>query len=161
MLTRKNDAPLDFDLARALEQSRDNPVFYVQYAHARAFSVLRHAATLFPSADLSSHALALASLSLLTDPAELALIKRMAGWPRLIETAAIAHEPHRVAFYLYDVAASFHGLWNKGKDDTSLRFLLPDDAPRSMARLALVRGVALLLASGLAVFGVEPMEEMR
>jgi len=161
MLTRKNDAPLDFDLAKALEQSRDNPVFYVQYAHARAFSVLRLAAEMFAGADLSAEALSRAPLAGLTDPAELALIKLMAAWPRLIETAAEAHEPHRVAFYLGEVAAGFHGLWNKGKDDASLRFLLPEDRGRSMARLALVRGVTLVIASGLAVFGVPPMEEMR
>jgi arginyl-tRNA synthetase len=161
MLTRKNDAPLDFDLALALEQSRENPVFYVHYAHARAYSVLRHAAELYPDADLSGPALAGLTLARLTDPAELALIKLMAGWPRLVETAAEAHEPHRIAFYLNEVAAGFHGLWNKGKDDATLRFLLPDDPELTMARLALVRGVALLVASGLAVFGVPPMEEMR
>jgi arginyl-tRNA synthetase len=161
MLTRKNDAPLDFDLAKSLEQSRDNPVFYVQYAHARAHSVLRHGAEMFPGKDLSGEALASAPLARLTDPAELALIKLMAGWPRLIETAAEAHEPHRVAFFLGEVAAGFHGLWNKGKDDATLRFLLPEDPDLSLARLALVRAVSLLIASGLKVFGVEPMEEMR
>jgi arginyl-tRNA synthetase len=161
MLTRKNDAPLDFDLAKSLEQSRDNPVFYVQYAHARAHSVLRHGAEMFAGKDLSGPALADAPLARLTDPAELALIKLMAGWPRLIETAAEAHEPHRVAFFLGEVAAGFHGLWNKGKDDVTLRFLLPEDADLSLARLALVRAVSLLIASGLKVFGVEPMEEMR
>ena len=161
MLTRKNDAPLDFDLAKALEQSRDNPVFYVQYAHARAHSVLRHGAEMFPGKNLSGETLAGAPLARLTDPAELALIKLMAGWPRLIETAAEAHEPHRVAFFLNEVAAGFHGLWNKGKDDATLRFLLPDDADLSLARLALVRAVSLLIGSGLKVFGVEPMEEMR
>jgi arginyl-tRNA synthetase len=161
MLTRKNDAPLDFDLAKALEQSRDNPVFYVQYAHARAHSVLRHGAEMFPSHDLSGAGLATSPLGRLTDPAELALIKLMAGWPRLVETAAEAHEPHRVAFFLNEVAAGFHGLWNKGKDDATLRFLLPEDEDVSLARLALVRAVALLIASGLKVFGVEPMEEMR
>lgn len=161
MLIRKNDAPLDFDLALALEQSRDNPVFYVQYAHARAFSVLRHAAELSPDWDLSSSRLTKAPLARLTDPAELALIKLMAAWPRLIETAAEAHEPHRVAFYLNDVAAGFHGLWNKGKDDTTLRFLLPEDPDLTLARLALVRAVTLLIASGLALFGVRPVEEMR
>jgi arginyl-tRNA synthetase len=161
MLTRKNDAPLDFDLAKALEQSRDNPVFYVQYAHARACSVLRHAGEMFPSAELSGAALAEIDLSRLTDPTELALIKLMAGWPRLVETAAEAHEPHRIAFYLNDVAAGFHGLWNKGKDDTTLRFLLPDDQDLTMARLALLRGVVQMIASGLAIFGVPPLEEMR
>jgi arginyl-tRNA synthetase len=161
MLTRKNDAQLDFDLVKVLEQSRDNPVFYVQYAHARAHSVIRHGVEMFPGADLSAEALARVPLSRLSDPAELAVIRLMGGWPRLIESAAEAHEPHRIAFYLYDVAAAFHGLWNKGKDDATLRFLLPEDRDLSFARLALVRGVALLIASGLAVFGVEPVEEMR
>ncbi len=161
MLTRKNDAQLDFDLVKVLEQSRDNPVFYVQYAHARAHSVLRHAAEMFPNADLSGETLADVRLDRLTDPAELALIKLMAGWPRLVESAAEAHEPHRVAFYLYDLAAAFHGLWNKGKDDATLRFLMAEDAELSFARMAMVRAVALAIASGLAVFGVEPVEEMR
>jgi arginyl-tRNA synthetase len=161
MLTRKNDAQLDFDLVKVLEQSRDNPVFYVQYAHARAHSVLRHGAEMFPDQDLAAAVLATADLSRLDDPAEMALIRLMGGWPRLIESAAEAHEPHRLAFYLYDVAAAFHGLWNKGKDDATLRFLLAEDRDLSLARLALVRAVALLIASGLAVFGVEPVEEMR
>ncbi len=161
MLTRKNDAQLDFDLVKVLEQSRDNPVFYVQYAHARAHSVLRHAAEMFAGADLSAAALAGTPLGRLTDPSELALIRIMAGWPRLVESAAEAHEPHRVAFYLYDLAAAFHGLWNRGKDDTTLRFLVAEDRQLSFARLAMVRAVALVVASGLAVFGVEPVEEMR
>ena len=161
MLTRKNDAQLDFDLVKVLEQSRDNPVFYVQYAHARAHSVLRHGAELFPTDDLTGPGLAQRALERLTDPAEIALIRLMAGWPRLVESAAEAHEPHRVAFYLYDLAAAFHGLWNKGKDDVSLRFLIANDEELSFARLALVRAVALAVASGLAVFGVEPMEELR
>lgn len=161
MLTRKNDAHLDFDLEKVLEQSRDNPVFYVQYAHARAHSVLRHAAEMFAGVDLSPAALAEVGLGRLTDPAELALIRMMAGWPRLVESAAEAHEPHRVAFYLYDLAAAFHGLWNKGKDDTSLRFLVAEDRELSLARLAMVQAMALVVASGLDVFGVEPVEEMR
>jgi len=161
MLTRKNDAPLDFDLSKALEQSNENPVHYVQYAHARCHSVLRNGAEMFPGKDLSAEALVGAPLARLTDPAELALIKLMAGWPRLVESAAEAHEPHRVAFFLNEVAAAFHGLWNKGKGDVTLRFLLAEDADLSLARLALVRAVALLIASGLKVFGVEPMEEMR
>ena len=161
MLTRKNDAQLDFDLARVTEQSRDNPVFYVQYAHARVCSVMRHAAALFPDEDLSDGALAGAPLERLTDADELALIRTMAGWPRLVESAAEAHEPHRVAFYLYDLAAQFHALWNKGKDDASLRFLTLGDGPLTMARLALIRGVALVIASGLGIFGVTPVEEMR
>ncbi|MBF0374036.1 MAG: arginine--tRNA ligase [Alphaproteobacteria bacterium] len=161
MLTRKNDAHLDFDLVKVTEQSRDNPVFYVQYAHARVRSVLRHAATMFPDADLSPQSLAKVDLGRLTDEAEIALIRMLAGWPRLVESAAEAHEPHRIAFYLYDLAAEFHGLWNKGKDDTRLRFLAAEDAALSLARLAMLTGVAVVVASGLRVFGVEPVEEMR
>jgi len=161
MLTRKNDAQLDFDLEKVLEQSRDNPVFYVQYAHARISSVLRHAASLWPDVDRGGGALVSAPLHRLTDPAELALIKLLAGWPRLVETAADAHEPHRVAFYLYELAAAFHGLWNKGKDEARLRFLIEDDRDLSLARLALITAVATVIASGLTVFGVEPVEEMR
>ncbi|MBI4970053.1 MAG: arginine--tRNA ligase [Rhodospirillales bacterium] len=161
MLTRKNDAHLDFDLVKVREQSRDNPVFYVQYAHARACSVMRHAALMFPKADLSRQALAQAPLDGLADADELALIKALAGWPRQIEAAALAHEPHRIAYALQEIAAQFHGLWNKGRDAAHLRFLLPDDPALSMARLALVQGVALVVASGLSVFGVVPVEEMR
>ena len=161
MLIRKNDAHLDFDLDKVLEQSRDNPVFYVQYAHARCRSVLRHGAETLAGCDLSRLALAEGPLERLTDPAELALIRLLAGWPRLVESAAEAHEPHRVAFYLGDVAAAFHGLWNKGKDDTQLRFLVEDDAQLSLARMGLVHAVADVIASGLAVCGVEPVEEMR
>jgi len=161
MLTRKNDAQLDFDFARVTEQSRENPVFYVQYAHARCASVLRHAAAEMGAEAIADAALAGADLGRLTDPAELDLIKAMAGWPRLVETAAEAHEPHRVAFYLQDLAALFHALWNKGKDDARLRFIHADDAPLTLARLALVRGMQVVIASGLAVFGVEPVEELR
>jgi arginyl-tRNA synthetase len=160
MLTRRNDQTLDFDFAKVVEQSKDNPVFYVQYAHARARSVLRHAAEAMPGDNLTPESLASAPLERLTDPAELALIRHLAGWPRLIESAAEAHEPHRIAFYLQELAAHFHGLWNKGKDDASLRFLL-DDAPElSRARLALVQAVAIIVASGLTVFGVAAAEEM-
>jgi len=161
MLTRKNDAQLDFDFAKVTEQSRENPVFYVQYAHARCASVLRHAAVEMGAEAIADAALAGADLGRLTDPAELDLIKAMAGWPRMVETAAEAHEPHRVAFYLQDLAALFHALWNKGKDDARLRFIHADDAPLTLARLALVRGLQVVIASGLAVFGVEPVEELR
>jgi arginyl-tRNA synthetase len=161
MLTRRNDQTLDFDFAKVTEQSRDNPVFYVQYAHARASSVLRHAAAEFPSIAVAPEALAAAPLERLGDPAELALIRLLAGWPRLVESAAEAHEPHRVAFYLGDVAAAFHGLWNKGKEATSLRFLIADDIKLTTARLALVQAVAFVIASGLRIFAVEPVEEMR
>ena len=161
MLTRKNDAHLDFDLDKVLEQSRDNPVFYVQYAHARIFSVLRHALQDLPDLHDNLDFLAEASLSRLTDPAELGLIRMLAEWPRQVESAAEAQEPHRIAFYLYDLAASFHALWNKGKDEASLRFLIDGDRDVSLARLALIRAVALVIASGLSIFGVTPVEEMR
>ena len=161
MLTRKNDAPLDFDYAKVTEKSRENPVFYVQYAHARGRSVFRHAAEMFPGVDLSDKGLAAADLSLLADPDELQVLKMLAAWPRMVEGAALAHEPHRVAFYMYDLAAQFHGLWNKGNEAASLRFLQADNTSLSLARLALVRGVGVVIASGLAVFGVEPVEEMR
>jgi arginyl-tRNA synthetase len=161
MLTRKNDAPLDFDLEKVLEQSRDNPVFYVQYAHARCRSVLRHVAAEMPEIALDPVVLADGPLNLLTDSGELGLIKQLAAWPRLVEAAAEAHEPHRVAFYLYDLAAAFHGLWTKGKDEAHLRFLLPQEPELTKARLALVQAVAFVVASGLEIFGVEPVEEMR
>ncbi len=161
LLTRKNDAPLDFDLSAVKEQSRDNPVFYVQYAHARSHSVMRMVKEAFPDIDLSPAVLAEADLSQLRDPAELALIKNMAGWPRLIEGAAEAHEPHRIAFYLYDLASEFHALWTKGKERPELRFVMSDNLALTEARLALVRGVQTVIASGLRVLGVEPVEEMR
>jgi len=160
MLTRRNDQALDFDFAKVTEQSKDNPIFYVQYAHARATSVMRHASEQFPGDDLSDRALARAPLDPLSDPAELALIRELAGWPRVVESAAEAHEPHRIAFYLQDVAGSFHALWNKGKDEAALRFIIAADPSLTRARLALVRGLAIVIASGLAVIGVEPVEEM-
>jgi arginyl-tRNA synthetase len=160
MLTRRNDQALDFDFAKVTEQSRDNPVFYVQYAHARAASVMRHAVEQFPDDDLSDAALSGAPLERLCDAAELALIRQLAGWPRLVESAAEAHEPHRVAFYLQEAAALFHALWNKGKDEATLRFILAAEPALTRARLALVRGVAIVIASGLAVIGVEPVQEM-
>jgi arginyl-tRNA synthetase len=160
MLTRKNDQTLEFDFAKVTEQSKDNPVFYVQYAHARAASVMRHAREEFPAARLDDAALAAVPLDRLDDPLELALIRLLASWPRIVESAAEAHEPHRLAFFLQEVAAQFHLLWTKGKDDATLRFLIAADPDLTLARLALVRGVALVIASGLAVFGVEPVEEM-
>jgi len=151
---------LEFDFAKVTEQSKDNPVFYVQYAHARAASVMRHAAKQFPEDDLSDAALSEVPLHRLMDASEIALIRELAGWPRLVEDAAEAHEPHRIAFYLQDVAALFHTLWNKGKDEATLRFILAADPGLTRARLALVRGVAIVIASGLAVIGVEPVQEM-
>jgi len=160
MLTRRNDQTLDFDFARVTEQSKDNPVFYVQYAHARAASVMRHAIEQFPKEDLSDAALVAAPVEKLADPSEVALIRKLAGWPRLVESAAETHEPHRIAFYLQEVAAQFHILWTKGKEEATLRFLVADDLALTRARLALVRGVAIVIASGLAVIGVEPTQEM-
>jgi arginyl-tRNA synthetase len=161
MLTRKNDASLDFDLAKVLEQSKDNPVFYVQYAHARAHSVFRNAAEEFSGLAMDTTSLRAAPLDRLTDADELALIKVMATWPRVVESAAEAHEPHRIAFYLGDLAATFHGLWNKGNTDVGARFIVKDDPKLTQARLALVRGVATVIAAGLDVLGVTPVEEMR
>ena len=161
MLTRKNDAPLEFDFARVREQTKDNPVFYVQYAHARVRSVLRLAAAAFGPAAVAPDALVRADFSLLADSGEIALIRRMASWPRLIESAAQAHEPHRVAYFLYNLAAEFHNLWNRGQDDARLRFIRPEAPDATLARLALVQAVGLVVASGLDVFGVMPVEEMR
>jgi arginyl-tRNA synthetase len=165
MLYRKNDAVLDFDLAKVIEQSRDNPVFYVQYGHARGRSVFRNAREVVP--DLPSEetarasALAAAPLDRLDDAGELALMRRLALYPRLVETAATAHEPHRIAFYLYELASDFHAQWNRGKDSPHLRFIIQNDPQMTMARLALVQGVVTVLASGLGVLGVEAPEEMR
>jgi len=159
MLTRRNDAPLDFDLARVTEQSKDNPVFYVQYAHARVCSVMRNAARDVPG--IATAPPVPADLGRLTEPGEVALIKTMAAWPRLVESAAEAHEPHRLAFYLHDLAAAFHTLWNQGNERAEMRFIVADDAELTRARLALARAVGLVIASGLTVFGVDPVEEMR
>jgi len=161
MLTRRNDQTLEFDFAKVTEQSRDNPVFYVQYAHARCHSVLRNANEMFPHEDLSAEALAKADVTRLNSEDELKLIRLMAGWPRHVESAAEAHEAHRIAFHLHDLASEFHSFWNKGKDDTTLRFLIEQDKELSFARLALVRAVATVIASGLAVMGVTPLEEMH
>jgi len=165
MLYRKNDAVLDFDLAKVIEQSRDNPVFYVQYGHARCQSVFRNAREVVP--DLPSEPaarasmLAAAPLDRLDDTGELALMRRLALYPRLIEAAALAHEPHRIAFYLFDLASDFHTQWNRGKDASHLRFIIQNDPQMTMARLALVQGVVTVLASGLGLLGVEAPDEMR
>jgi arginyl-tRNA synthetase len=161
MLFRKNDAPLDFDFVKVTEQSRDNPVFYVQYAHARASSVLRNVRDVFPDLDLGGRALAQSDLDRLRDSAELALIRKIAQFPGLVEAAARAHEPHRVAFYLYDIAAEFHGLWNRGKDSPQLRFIYETDRELTRARVALVTATKQVLASGLGTLGVTPMHEMH
>ena len=161
MLTRKSDAQMEFDLDAVVAQTRENPVFYVQYAHARCRSVLRLAAESYGADAVLPEALAEASLDSLDAEPELAVLKRLAAWPRLVEGAAQAGEPHRVAFFLYDLAGDFHMLWNRGKDDAALRFLQADRPVETHARLALVAAVAATIRSGLAVLGVEPVEEMR
>ena len=158
MLTRKNDAPLDFDFEKVTEQSRDNPVFYVQYAHARICSVLRNARE-----ELGEKVLASAGQpdwSLLKDEAEMAVVRRIGEYPRMLEAAARAHEPHRIAFYLQDLAADFHALWNKGKESPHLRFILKDQVDLSLTRLAFLRAIRYCLANGLHLLGVRPAEEM-
>jgi arginyl-tRNA synthetase len=161
MLFRKNDAALEFDLSKVIEQSKDNPVFYVQYAHARAKSVLRQGLTTISGIDLSSRALAAADLGLLEDEGEVALIKLLAQFPRTVEAAALSHEPHRIAFYVHELAASLHAHWTRGKDRPQLRFLNEDRTDLTVARLALVTAVATVLASGLGILGVSAPKEMR
>jgi len=161
MLFRKNDAPLDFDLAKVIEQSRENPVFYVQYAYARAKSVFRNARVVLNGVEVDPKMFLKAPIEKLTDPGERSLIKRIAQWPRVVETAAGAHEPHRVAFYLHELASEFHSQWNRGTEVPHLRFIIEDDPPLTAARLTLVYGMTLVLASGLAILGVGAPEEMR
>ena len=158
MLTRKNDATLDFDFDKVLEQSRDNPVWYVQYAHARVQSVMRKAAE--AGLDTSDTSLAAADLSVLSHPAELALIRKLADWPRQVEISARAHEPHRVAGFLTELAADLHGHWNRGNDETELRFV-QDDLAVMRGKIALARSVGVVISAGLAILGVNPVEEMR
>jgi len=166
MLYRKNDAVLDFDLAKVIEQSRDNPVFYVQYGHARGHSIFRTAREEvlhdLPEEEAARLAyLAEAAVERLTDPAEMGLLRKLAVYPRTVEAAASAHEPHRIAFYLYDLASEFHALWTKGRDLPYLRFIINNDAEMTTARLAMVQGVVTVLASGLGVLGVGAPNEMR
>jgi arginyl-tRNA synthetase len=161
MLTRNADAQMEFDLDKVLATTRDNPVFYVQYAHARCRSVLRAASEQFGAAATADTALADTPLESLEAPEEIALIRRLAAWPRTVQSAAQAKEPHRIAFFLYDLAGDFHMLWNRGKDDSTLRFLQADRPDDTRARLALVAATAVVIRSGLAVMGVTPVEEMR
>ncbi|MEL7012232.1 MAG: arginine--tRNA ligase [Pseudomonadota bacterium] len=159
MLTRKADAPLDFDFDKVLEQSRENPVFYVQYANARLSSVLRKAEA--AAIDVTDATLASADLSTLSDPAQLALARKLAEWPRLVEIAARTSEPHRVAFYLYDLASEFHALWNRGHDQPELRFLDEGNPGSSQAKIALARATGVVISAGLGILGVKPVQEMR
>jgi len=161
MLTRKNDAQLDFDFAKVTEQSKDNPVFYVQYAHARICSVFRNVAEALPNLDASDDALRAAEIDRLSDAGEMDLIKRLAGWPAVVEGAALAHEPHRIAYYMYDLAGAFHTIWTRGRDEPALRFIEAAEPERTLARLALIRGIQFVIASGLSIFGVTPVDEMR
>mgnify|MGYP000176164556 CR=1 FL=1 len=159
MLTRKNDAPLDFDFDKVLEQSKDNPVFYVQYANARVHSVLRKAAE--AGIDVSDATLADIDLSGMTHDSELAVARKLAAWPRLVEIAARTNEPHRVAFYLYELASDLHALYNKGNDVPDLRFLQEGNTTVSQAKIALARAVSVVISAGLGILGVTPVEEMR
>jgi arginyl-tRNA synthetase len=161
MVFRKNDAPLDFDFQKVTEQSKDNPVFYVQYAHARTASIFRQAEAEMPGVGRSLAALDAAPLEKLTDSGEMGLIRRLAEYPRIIEAAAEAHEPHRIAFYLYEVASELHAQWNRGKELPQLRFINHDDSDSTLARLALVHATKLVLSSGLAILGVGAPDEMR
>jgi len=161
MLFRKNDATLEFDLAKVIEQSRENPVFYVQYAHARCKSVIRQAKAAFPDLDTSAAALSSADFALLTDEGEAGLAKMIAQFPRQIDAAAAAHEPHRVAFYLHDLASSLHSHWNRGKDQPYLRFVNEERRDLTLARVAMVASLTRVFASGLGVLGVSAPDEMR
>jgi len=162
MLFRKNDAVLDFDLAKVIEQSRDNPVFYVQYAHARCQSAFRNAREAFPELPTEVNELLKASdLRLVSDPAELALVRQIALYPRIVEAASATHEPHRIAFYLFDLASEFHALWTLGNTTPHLRFIIQNDRQLTLARLVLVQGVRTVLASGLGLLGVSAPNEMR
>ncbi len=161
MVARKNDAAMDFDFDQVISQSRDNPVFYVQYAHARCHSVLRHVKETFPDLDISAQTLAKINLDLLKDKTDQDLVRILAHWPRQVEVAAEAFEPHRIAYYLSEVASAFHALWNKGKEEAELRFIFPDSADITQQRFALVWATAIVLASGFKVLGITPVEEMR
>lgn len=161
MLTRKSDAQMNFDLEQVIAQTRDNPVFYVQYAHARCRSVLRSAVQAMGADAIKPAALAKQALTTLKSDAELSLMRRLGQWPRIVESSALVREPHRIAYYLMEVAADFHALWNAGRDDATLRFIQDEDKSGTMARLALVEATACVIRSAMTILGVEPVEEMR
>jgi arginyl-tRNA synthetase len=161
MVYRKNDAPMDFDFQKVTEQSKDNPVFYVQYAHARTRSIFRQVAAEMPQLAVDRGSLLTARLERLEDVGEMGLIRRLAEFPRVVESAAEAHEPHRVAFFLHELASDLHAHWNRGKELPQLRFINPTDSESTLARLALVEAVRVVLSTGLAILGVAAPEEMR
>jgi arginyl-tRNA synthetase len=161
MLTRNNEALLDFDVSKVKDQSKDNPIFYVQYAHARICSILRNVKEIFPDLNIDDPALAAANFSEINEGSGLDFVKILANWPRVVEGAALSGEPHRIVFYLQDIAAAFHAFWNRGNDDETLRFIVPGSADKTVARIALARSVAIVISSGLSVIGVEPVKEMR
>jgi len=161
MLTRRNDQTLDFDFAKVKDESKENPIYYVQYAHARCHSVFRNAVKMFGDDVIASESLLPADLSLLDSSEELDIIRRMAAWPAVVSGAADAHEPHRIPFYLYDLASAFQQLYSRGSQNATLRFLLENDRSLTIARLALVQSVAIVIANGLRLIGVEPLEELR
>jgi arginyl-tRNA synthetase len=160
LMYRRNDAAMDFDFALVKEQTKDNPVFYVQYAHARTYSIFKTAARDLPALDFSPAALAAAEIERIATPDELDLVRVLAAWPRTVTAAAIAHEPHRIAFYVHELAAAFHGFWAKGKDDPHLRFVNEDDPKLTLARLALVDAVRQVILNALAILGVSAPEEL-
>jgi len=161
MLTRSPESELEFDFDKVIEQSKDNPVFYVQYAHARCCSVLRNAEKMIPGLDASVEKLLDQDLSALDTDEEIGMIQTISAWPRAVEAAAIAQEPHRIAFYLMDLASAFHSFWNKGNTNAALRFIIADNAELTMTKLALVKAIQTVLASGLEVMGCTALEEMR
>jgi arginyl-tRNA synthetase len=161
MLMRKNDASLDFDFAKVTEQSKDNPVFYVQYGHARVFSIFRQAQEMMPGIDPASDKLKTASLNNLTDEGELSLMRRLAQYPRVVASAAEAHEPHRIAFYLYELASELHSFWARGKVAPHLRIIQEDDWELTINRIALISSIGAILKSGLSILGVSAPQEMR
>ena len=161
MLTRKSDAQMNFDLEQVVAQTRDNPVFYVQYAHARCRSVLRSAEEIFGQERLTASDLAKADLSNIRNEEELAVMRRLAQWPRTVESAALMREPHRIAYYLMELASDFHALWNAGRDDATLRFIQKGDVHGTLARMALIEAIASVIRSAMQVLGIEPVEEMR
>jgi arginyl-tRNA synthetase len=159
MLARKNDASLDFDFDKVLEQTKENPIFYVQYAHARICSVMRKATDLGMAVD--DNTLAGSDLNSISDSSELSLAAKVAEFPRLVEIAARSNEPHRIAFYLYELASEFHSLWNKGNDHPRLRFLQQDDPATSCSKIMLIRCTAVVISTGLGILGITPVQEMR